>query len=66
MLQGAHGLGVNSVSWAPAARAGSLVSSAPEKGAVRRFVSGGSDCVVKIWDWKYATTHSILLLQNTL
>ncbi|MCJ1356331.1 MAG: GTPase-activating protein S13 [Icmadophila ericetorum] len=51
MLQGAHGLGVNSVSWAPAARAGSLVSSAPEKGAVRRFVSGGSDCMVKIWDW---------------
>ncbi len=55
VLAGAHGLGVNSVSWAPATRPGSLVSAAggPEKGALRRFVSGGSDCLVKIWDWRY-------------
>ncbi|MCJ1407638.1 GTPase-activating protein S13 [Ptychographa xylographoides] len=51
ILQGAHGLGVNSVSWAPSARPGSLVSANPEKGALRRLVSGGSDCAVKIWDW---------------
>lgn len=48
----AHGLGVNAVSWAPAVAPGSLVSSAPSAGAVRRFVTGGSDNLVKIWDWK--------------
>ena len=54
VLAGSHALGVNSVSWAPAIKAGSLVSagSGNEKGALRRFVSGGSDCAVKIWDWK--------------
>lgn len=52
ILNGAHGLGVNSVSWAPSARPGSLVSASPEKGALRRFVSGGSDCLIKIWDWR--------------
>ena len=56
MLERAHEMGVNSVSWAPSIRGGGLVSSKPdmEKGALRRFVSGGSDCLVKIWDWKYA------------
>ena len=49
----AHGLGVNAVSWAPAISPGSLVSSKPEPGAVRRFVTGGSDNQVKIWDWEY-------------
>lgn len=48
----AHGLGVNAVSWAPAAAPGSLVSSKPEAGARRRFVTGGSDNLIKIWDWK--------------
>ncbi|MCJ1483519.1 GTPase-activating protein S13, partial [Schaereria dolodes] len=47
----AHGAGVNSVSWAPSSVPGSLVSSKVEAGAVRRFVTGGSDCLVKIWDW---------------
>lgn len=46
-------MGVNAVSWAPAMVPGSLVSSKPEVGAQRRFATGGSDCVVKIWDWKY-------------
>ncbi|MCJ1478979.1 GTPase-activating protein S13 [Lambiella insularis] len=64
ILSGAHGLGVNSVSWAPSARPGSLVSASPEKGALRRFVSGGSDCLIKIWDWSpeqktYHTTHTL-------
>ncbi|KAL8653958.1 MAG: hypothetical protein Q9226_003628 [Calogaya cf. arnoldii] len=47
----AHQMGVNAVSWAPAMVPGSLVSSKPEAGAQRRFATGGSDCVVKIWDW---------------
>ncbi|KAL8919616.1 MAG: hypothetical protein Q9172_004893 [Xanthocarpia lactea] len=47
----AHGMGVNAVSWAPAMVPGSLVSSKPELGAQRRFATGGSDCLVKIWDW---------------
>ncbi|KAI9881054.1 MAG: GTPase-activating protein S13 [Pleopsidium flavum] len=47
----AHGIGVNAVSWAPAVAPGSLVSASPGKGAVRRFVTGGSDNLVKIWDW---------------
>ena len=53
-LDGAHGLGVNSVSWAPASRPGSLVSASggADKGGARRFVSGGSDNLVKIWDWR--------------
>ncbi len=54
MLSPAHGLGVNSVSWAPATKPGSLVSASggADKGAMRRFVSGGSDNLVKIWDWR--------------
>ncbi|KAL8736209.1 MAG: hypothetical protein Q9166_000364 [cf. Caloplaca sp. 2 TL-2023] len=47
----AHGMGVNAVSWAPAMVPGSLVSSKPDLGAQRRFATGGSDCLVKIWDW---------------
>lgn len=60
----AHGLGVNAVSWAPAAAPGSLVSSKPEAGGRRRFVTGGSDNLVKIWDWSpdqktYTSTLSL-------
>jgi protein transport protein SEC13 len=50
----AHPLGANSVSWAPSLAAGSLTGSAPaaqqQQSAVRRFVTGGSDCLVKIWE----------------
>lgn len=55
----AHGQGVNAVSWAPATQPGSLVSSKPgvegkgAGGGVRRFVTGGSDGVVKIWEYRY-------------
>lgn len=53
----AHGLGVNSVSWAPSTAPGSLVSSTaspttpslPPPAAQRRFVTGGCDNVLKIW-----------------
>lgn len=53
----AHGLGVNSVSWAPATTPGSIVSSAPSPGATgnRRFVTGGCDNLVKIWVFDPAT-----------
>ena len=47
----AHGLGVNSVSWAPATSPGSIVSSkpGPKSTGNRRFVTGGSDNALKIW-----------------
>jgi len=47
----AHGMGVNAVSWAPAASAGSLISANPGPGSQRRFVTGGSDNTVKIWEF---------------
>ncbi|MCJ1273649.1 GTPase-activating protein S13 [Puttea exsequens] len=47
----AHGAGVNAVSWAPSIVPGSLVRREPAPGGVRRFVTGGSDNKVKIWDF---------------
>jgi len=56
----AHSVGVNAVSWAPAASPSSLISNAspnsnspnsPHGPAPRRFVSGGSDKLVKIWSF---------------
>lgn len=53
----AHGVGVNSVSWAPATSPGSIVSSTPGPGSVgnRRFVTGGSDNLLKIWAYDAAS-----------
>ena len=54
----AHGLGVNSVSWAPAAAPGSIVSSAGpghSHAVQRRFVTGGCDNVLKIWAYDAAS-----------
>ncbi|KAI9661491.1 MAG: GTPase-activating protein S13 [Alyxoria varia] len=51
----AHDIGANSVSWAPALLPGSLekaATSGAAGGMVKRFVTGGSDCKVKIWEWK--------------
>ena len=62
----AHGQGVNAVSWAPSMVPGSLVSSKPELGAQRRFATGGSDCLVKIWDWKYASYSTPSLCSQIL
>ncbi|KAF2771766.1 putative nuclear pore complex subunit [Teratosphaeria nubilosa] len=47
----AHGLGVNSVSWAPALLPGQLTSAQTGKQPEpqRRFVTGGSDNLVKLW-----------------
>lgn len=48
----AHGLGVNAVSWAPASMTGSLARKDGGGGTqVRRFVTGGSDNQVKIWEF---------------
>jgi len=42
-IPNAHALGCNAVSWAPASSVG------PDGQAVKRFVSGGCDNLVKIW-----------------
>jgi WD40 repeat protein len=54
----AHAIGCNAVSWAPAARAGSLL--APNAGGrrpspVKRFASAGCDNIVKIWGFSEET-----------
>ncbi|KZF26361.1 putative nuclear pore complex subunit [Xylona heveae TC161] len=53
----AHIIGVNAVSWAPSTSPGSLVSagSGIGKERERKFVSGGSDNLVKIWEWSSET-----------
>ncbi|EZF22199.1 protein transporter SEC13 [Trichophyton rubrum D6] len=57
----AHGLGVNSISWAPAAAAGSIISANAAAGQSRRFVTCGSDNLIFIWDYKYACTLAFVL-----
>lgn len=48
----ACGSGVNSVSWAPAVAPGQVTSaSGNQAGSARRFVTGGSDCQVKLWEY---------------
>lgn len=50
----ACGSGVNSVSWAPAFAPGQMTSAATAGSTpqpARRFVTGGSDCQVKIWEF---------------
>ena len=50
----AHGMGVNAVSWAPSVVPGAIArkdGGAAGGGSVRRFVTGGSDNHVKIWEW---------------
>lgn len=52
----AHGIGVNSVSWAPSTAPGNLVQSNPsQQGGSRRFVTGGSDNLLKIWSYDAAS-----------
>jgi protein transport protein SEC13 len=49
----AHPLGANSVSWGPGAAAGALTATGSGNTApiAKRFVSGGSDGVVRIWEF---------------
>ena len=55
----AHAIGCNAVSWAPAARAGSLLALPSTGGArsapVKRFASAGCDNIVKIWGFSEET-----------
>ncbi|OCL01285.1 Sec13 protein-like protein [Glonium stellatum] len=61
----AHGIGVNAVSWAPAIAPGALTSaSGPATPSMRRFVTGGSDCQVKIWEFNPETGSYVC--SNTL
>ncbi|RMZ78596.1 hypothetical protein DV738_g3735, partial [Chaetothyriales sp. CBS 135597] len=57
----AHAVGANAVSWAPAGVPGSIVKkdggAAASQGPVRRFVTGGSDNAVKIWEWNNQTQN---------
>jgi protein transport protein SEC13 len=47
----AHALGANGVSWSPGAATGSLTGTGgASTGATKRFVTGGSDGLVKIWE----------------
>jgi protein transport protein SEC13 len=43
------------VSWAPSSAPGSLVSSTGGQGGLRRFVTGGSDNVLRIWAFDQAS-----------
>ena len=49
----AHGMGVNAVSWAPSGVPGAIArkDGGANAASVRRFVTGGSDNAVKIWEW---------------
>lgn len=51
----AHGMGVNSVSWAPATAAGSVAAAGAAPAVQRRFVTGGSDNVLKLWAFDAAS-----------
>lgn len=55
----AHAIGCNAVSWAPAARAGSLLAAPNAGGArsppVKRFASAGCDNIVKLWGFSEET-----------
>ena len=54
----AHAIGCNAVSWAPAARAGSLLAhnaGGRRPAPVKRFASAGCDNIVKIWGFSEET-----------
>lgn len=64
----AHDTGVNAVSWAPPSVSESIVhttnSQQPKSQESRRFVSGGSDNLVKVW--KHDSESGKYLLEDTL
>eukprot|EP00126_Sphaerothecum_destruens_P002450 Sdes_comp15888_c0_seq2m5001 len=68
----AHHVGCNSVSWAPSIFPGALVQPGSRSSqnpvgsslAPRRFVTGGSDNLVKIW--KFEEAQNTFLLEDTL
>lgn len=64
----AHDTGVNAVSWAPPSVSGSIVQTTgaqqPQQQESRRFVSGGSDNLVKVW--KFDSESGNYVLESTL
>ena len=55
-LPDAHAVGCTSVSWAPAAPPGALVTGAgAPSGAVKRLASCGCDNLIKVWSYQEAT-----------
>lgn len=50
----AHGIGVNAVSWAPSILPGQLERAvgAAAPTPTRRFATGGSDCLVRLWEFR--------------
>ncbi|KAK5458278.1 GTPase-activating protein S13 [Exophiala xenobiotica] len=55
----AHAMGVNAVSWAPAGVPGAITrkDGGGQSAPVRRFVTGGSDNAVKIWEFNSASQN---------
>lgn len=53
----AHSMGVNAVSWAPSLLPGQLekAAGAQPPTPTRRFATGGSDCLVRLWEYRSAT-----------
>lgn len=61
----AHATGCNAVSWAPDVNPGSLVqSSATNTQGIRKFVTGGSDNLVKIW--QYSPDQDTYIVETVL
>lgn len=64
----AHAMGVNAVSWAPASIPGSIArkDAGGSTAQVRRFVTGGSDNQVKIWEYNAQSQsyENVLVLPN--
>ncbi|EPS42912.1 hypothetical protein H072_3150 [Dactylellina haptotyla CBS 200.50] len=61
----AHATGCNAVSWAPDVSPGSIVqSSATTTAGIRKFVTGGSDNLVKIWT--YSPEQDNYVVEQTL
>ncbi|XP_046355207.2 protein SEC13 homolog [Haliotis rufescens] len=48
-INNAHTIGCNAVSWAPATAPNALFEQGARQQAVKRFVSGGCDNLVKLW-----------------
>ncbi|KAH3677131.1 hypothetical protein WICMUC_001886 [Wickerhamomyces mucosus] len=65
VIERAHAIGVNSATWAPPVSAGSSIENDKSKSLQeRRFASGGSDNLVKIW--KFNPEVNTYELEHTL
>lgn len=59
----AHAMGVNAVSWAPSAAPGQIArkDAGTNTGVVKRFVTGGSDNAVEIWEISSTNSYENVL-----